>query len=488
MSKVVINCLTTGIAGLDTVLGGGVPEFSFNVIAGPPGSGKTTLAHQIMFAMVKEHAPVLYFTVMGEPPLKMLRYQQQFDFFEQDRLGQSIHFINLSEETFGGDLKLVLQRIVAEVQTHQPALVFLDSFRSMVLAGEVDPHSNSRLQQFLQQLGQLLTSWQITSFLIGEYFNESGGNPIFTVADGLIWMHQNVQRNSMVRKLEIMKMRGQPILPGLHTCRISSARGIEVFAPSDTMAHQGDVLPAPDGAARLSLGVDYLDAMMGGGLPCGYSLLVVGPSGSGKTILATAFLAEGAARGETAVIANFEHNPFRSRNPRLAKLINDGYVSLLDCRAPDLSIDELALRLVEEIRRLDARRVVIDSLSGFELSLAPAFREDFRESLARLIRTLASIGLTVLLISEVEDDYTKLRLSPYGTAFLADAIIMQRYVEVESRLLRAMAVVKLRGSRHSNQLRQFTIDNDGIHLGETLADQQGLLGGQPSANPGDDFL
>jgi circadian clock protein KaiC len=158
---------------------------------------------------------------------------------------------------------------------------------------------------------------------------------------------------------------------------------------------------------------------------------------------------------------------------------------MLNSLSPDLSIDELALNLIGEIQRLKATRVVIDSLSGFELSLAPTFRADFRESLARLIRTLASTGVTVLLVSELEDSYTELRLSPHGTAFLADAIIMQRYIEVSSRLLRVMSVVKVRGSPHSNQLRQYSIDDEGIHIGEALADQEGLLGGQPTAGTGD---
>ena len=486
MSKVAINCLTTGIPGLDSVLAGGLPEFSFNVIAGPPGSGKTTLAHQIMFSMAKRHGPALYFTVLGEPPLKMLRYQQQFDFFDEQQLGNSIHFINLAEEIFAGDFKRVLQCIVAEVQTHHPGLLFIDSFRSITLAGEAEHDSYSDLQRFMQQLGQLLTSWQVTSFMIGEYLDEGGGNPMFAVADGLIWLRQSVVRDSMVRKLEIKKMRGQPILPGLHTYRISTGQGIEVFAPSDSVMSPDEQSSTPPEKTRLGMGIEALDEMLGGGLPHGYSLLVVGPSGSGKTILATAFLAEGVARGETGVIANFEHNPFRSRNSLLAELINSGRIGVLDSRAPDLSIDELALKLVDEVRRRKASRVVIDSLSGFELSLAPTFRTDFRESLARLIRTLSGIGVTVLLISEIEDNYTELRLSPYGTAFLADAIIMQRYIEVDSRLLRMMAVVKVRGSKHSNQLRQYTIDDEGIHMGTPLIDQEGLLGGQPSTSTGDD--
>jgi circadian clock protein KaiC len=136
--------------------------------------------------------------------------------------------------------------------------------------------------------------------------------------------------------------------------------------------------------------------------------------------------------------------------------------------------------LIGEVRRLKATRVVIDSLSGFELALAPTFRKDFRESLSRLVTALADLGVTVLLTSELEDRYTDLRFSPYGTAFLTDAIIVQRYIEIDSRLLRVMAVVKVRESAHSDELRSFYIDDDGIHVGERLRDQEGLLGGQPT--------
>jgi circadian clock protein KaiC len=106
---------------------------------------------------------------------------------------------------------------------------------------------------------------------------------------------------------------------------------------------------------------------------------------------------------------------------------------------------------------MKATRVVIDSLSGFELAVAPTFREDFRESLFRMIAALSNLGVTVLMTSELEDRYSDLRFSPYGSAFLTDAIIVQRYIEVESRLKRVMAVVKVRASAHSNELREFEI-------------------------------
>jgi circadian clock protein KaiC len=123
---------------------------------------------------------------------------------------------------------------------------------------------------------------------------------------------------------------------------------------------------------------------------------------------------------------------------------------------------------------------VIDSLSGFELALAPTFRQDFRESLSNLVTALAGIGVTTLMTSELEDRYTDLRFSPYGTAFMTDAIIVQRYIEVDSRLRRVMAVVKVRANAHSDQLREFSIDSEGIHLGQMLANQEGLLGGRPT--------
>jgi len=484
-SKATINRLATGVPGLDEVLGGGLPEFSFNLIAGQPGCGKTTLAHQIMFALATPERPAIYFTVLGEPPLKMLRYQQQFGFFDHAAINHSVRFVSLSDDAADGDLDRVLTRIVDEVATHNPRLVFVDSFRSVVSASENGISPSTRLQMFVQHLGVLMTSWQATTFLIGEYFNEADANPVFTVADGLIWLRQSVQRNSMVRKLEIMKMRGQATLPGLHTFRID-ASGVRVFAPAQAVVIDGAAPAAADAAApgeRAHMGVPALDEMLGGGLPRGFSLLVAGPSGSGKSILAASFLAEGARNGETGVLAAFEQHPNRSRNPLLSELIARGQVGLIDSHEPDLSIDEVVLLILNEVRQRQASRVVLDSLSGFELALAPTFRADFRESLLGLVTALTRAGVSLLMTTAPEDRFTDLRVSPYGAAFLTDAIIVQRYIEVESRLLRVMAVVKVRASDHANELREYSIGDDGIRIGAMLPNQEGLLGGRPTRKP-----
>lgn len=483
--KVAIRRLPTGVPGLDAILGGGLPEFSFNLILGPPGSGKTTLAHQLMFALATIERPALFFTVLGEPPLKMLRYQQQFSFFDLRKLNKSLRYFDLSDDVSAGNFDNVLARITHEVEVSSPGLVFVDSFRSVMLEARQQPQGTVGLQQFIQKLGTHLSGWHATTFLIGEYSSDEHPHPVFTVADGLLSLEQSVYRNSMVRKIQILKMRGQATPPGMHTFRISSA-GIEVFPAALVVDDSGAANIAANSMAtepRLTMGVPGLDDMLGGGLPSGYSILVAGPSGSGKTILATAFLAEGVRRGQPGVIVAFEQTPSQSRTRTIDDMVRAGQIGLINTRSLDLSIDEIVQRLIKLIHKKKATRVVIDSLSGFELAVAPSFREDFRESLFRMVAVLAGLGVTVLMTSELEDRYTDLRFSPYGSAFLTDAIIVQRYIEIESRLKRVIAVVKVRGSAHCDELRQFEITDEGIIIGKPVRDYEGLLGGHPAQTP-----
>jgi circadian clock protein KaiC len=477
MNKVDIRRLPTGVPGLDELLGGGIPEYSFNLLAGTPGSGKTTMAHQIMFSLAGPDRRALFFTVLGEPPLKMLRYQQQFPFFDAAKINQSIKFVNLASDLLDGDFDRVLARIDAEVQAFNPALVFVDSFRSVVQAAKEPDAGNGGLQRFVQQLGMQMTSWLATTFLIGEYLTpEVESSPVFTVADGILWLTQQVHRDSMVRKIQVVKMRGQAQSLGVHTFRIHDG-GLEIFPRAVV---KGGPAVTIAGDRRLSVGVPALDQMLGGGLPAGYSLLVVGPSGSGKTVLATRFLAEGVRAGEPGVIAAFEKSPNQLLSMQLSGLVASGRVGVINTRTLDLSLDEILNDMVVMIKRMQAKRVVIDSLSGFELTLASVFREDFRESLYRLVAVLTDMGVTVLMTAELEDQYTSLRFSSYGNAFLADAIVMHRYVELQGQLKRVISVVKVRGSDHSKDIRFFEIGDDTLNVGDALSQYQGILSGQPT--------
>src|SRR5450432_3327839 len=481
-SRVKINQLPTGVPGLNEILGGGLPEFSFNIIAGAPGCGKTTLAHQFIFANATPEHPALYFTVLGEPALKMLRYQQQYGFFDVTKLNGAIRFINLSEVILGQDLDAVLGVINKEVEATSPGIVVVDSFRTVVRKAQ-GAATEVELQSFVQRLALHLTSWQATTFLIGEYVEgELRDNPVFTVADGLFWLYQSVERNSIVRKLQIMKLRAQESVPGFHIFRITAA-GLQTFPRTFGLTnHKSEHVK---GQRRLSTGVRELDAIMGGGIPEGDSLLVAGPSGAGKTVLGIQYIAEGLARGEPAIVAMFEELPNEyiqraaSFGFDLDKNRKDGSLKLIYLRPLDLSVDETVHEIVSAVKEVGCKRLVIDSLVGFEMALAPGFRTDFRESLYRMIAALTRLGVTIVTTVEVAEEFTSMNLSNFTVSFLADDILRLRYVSINGQLRKMLLVVKMRRSQHSIDLVEYQITSKGMVIGQPMRGYRALTSGIP---------
>jgi circadian clock protein KaiC len=483
-TKVTIRKLPTGVRGLDEILGGGIPEFSFNIIAGTPGCGKTTLAHQIAFANATPRKPALYFTVLGEPPIKMLRYQQQYSFFDQAKVGKSVRFINLSDVVVEQDLDAVLEEIIRQVTLAGPSVVVVDSFRTVVRKA-VAGVSDLEMQSFIQRLAQFLTSWEATTFLVGEYVPEEiRDNPVFTVSDGLIWLSQLTERNSVVRKLQIFKLRGQASVPGLHTFRIGDD-GLQAFSRTLGLDNRKAIPSA--GRRRLSMGIAELDKMMEGGLIQGDSLLIAGPSGTGKSALATQFIAAGLKHGEPSVLALFEERPLgytdraSSLGMQFKAPLAKGTLEILYLRPLDLSVDQITQEILDAVDRVGAKRLVIDSLVGFEMALAPGFRADFRESLYRMIVALTSAGVTILTTVEVEDSFTALQFSHYTVSFLTDDIIRLRYVEIDGQLRKVMVVIKMRGGNHSKDIREYVITDKGVVVIKPRStDYVGLTTGIPT--------
>jgi len=483
-AKVTIRKLPTGVRGLDDILGGGIPEYSFNIIAGSPGCGKTTLAHQLIFSNATAKQPALYFTVLGEPAMKMLRYQQQYSFFDASKLGDSIRFINLADVVLNADLDAVYDEITQQVATINPRLVVVDSFRTVVRRVMSAGSSEAVMQSFIQRLAQFLTSWEATTFLVGEYAQEEiRDNPVFTIADGLFWLSQAVEGNSVVRKLQIMKLRGQASVPGLHTVRITDD-GLQAF--SRTLGFGGRKIDPLRTNRRLSMGIPELDKMMGGGIRQGDSVLVAGPSGAGKSALATQFIAAGIRNGESAVMALFEERPVgytdraESFGLKLKAPQKKGKLDILYLRPLDLSVDETMQAILDAIDRIGATRLVIDSLVGFEMALAPGFRADFRESLYRMIVALTGAGVTVLSTIEVEDTFTEMAFSHYTISFLTDDIIRMRYVEIDGQLRKIIVVIKMRGGNHSKDIREYVITDRGVMvIKPRTTEYTGLITGIP---------
>jgi circadian clock protein KaiC len=269
-------------------------------------------------------------------------------------------------------------------------------------------------------------------------------------------------------------------MPGLHTFRLTSA-GMQVFPRIPEQQRQRVVRRT----ARLATGVPGLDEMTGGGIPAGDVVLLTGPAGSGKTTFATQFIAQGLRDGESCVVAVFEEYPeayvARAKTAAIdfGKMIDAGRLAVTYLRPLDLSVDEMLAEIQGAVARVSATRVVIDSLSGFEVALAPTYRADFRESLYRLVGALTATGVTVLMTDEVIDAHPGGRFTHERVSFITDDILVQRYVEIDGHLEKVLSVVKMRGSDHATDFRAYQLTSEGAVIGESLSNYRGITTGVP---------
>jgi circadian clock protein KaiC len=272
-------------------------------------------------------------------------------------------------------------------------------------------------------------------------------------------------------------------MPWLHTFRINKA-GLQVFPRIPEQQHERTTVEP----RRLPTGVPGLDELMGGGIPAGDVVLFAGPTGAGKSTIASQFVSEGGRSGDAAVIAVFEEYPERylarakALGSDLGAMVDAGTLRMVYIRPLDLSVDETLAEILATVQELRATRVVIDSLYGFEIALAPMFREDFRESLYRLVGALTAVGVTVLMTTEVATSPTSqgMGFTDDRMSFISDNIVVQRYTEMEGQLRTILSVVKMRRSAHSRDFHEYELTQAGAVVGEPLRNVNGILSGSPT--------
>jgi circadian clock protein KaiC len=464
--------ITSGSAALDLILGGGLPQHSMNVVAGTPGTGKTILAQQFVFANARPEAPALYLTTLSEPAAKMLRYLQQLSFYDEGRLfgeGACVFYRDIAQAIREQGLAALSATVLALLNEHRPAFLVIDSFKALSALGE----SASEIRRAVFDLAGNLAARACTTLLVGEYTaRDLDVLPEFAIADGIVQLVNRPFGTRDERYLRVLKVRGSDFRAGEHAFRITGG-GLAIFPrlvtpPRPTAYTETD--------ERVATGVAGLDEMLDGGLRRGSSTLVVGAAGSGKTVLGLHFLFAGAAAGEHGLLVSFQENP-----PLLRHLVagfgwdvdelgEGGRLTPIYVSPVELNIDDIVQRMMGVLERRPIRRVVVDSLGDLEAASSDALR--FRSCVYSLMQLLSVRGVTTCATYEslVDPDFSS--FTRMGASYISDNVVALRYsVGARGRpgahIVRALAVVKTRGSAHDHRIRQMTIGGRGVVLGGT---------------------
>ncbi len=460
--------IATGIPHLDDILHGGLPKNSTTFITGVPGSGKSILAHQIVFNNATPEHKALIITTISEPLARLIQFLQEFAFFDVDKIGQAVVYEDLGPQILDNQEEEAVAAIVELVRRERPAFLIIDSFKALHDISESPP----RLRRALYRLAATLATLPCTTLLLGEYgVREFLNSPEASIPDGIIELRSKPMGLNDQRTLRVHKLRGSAYIPGEHSFRITE-EGITVF--SRLRPPRRDMM-APVRRERVPTGIHGLDEMLGGGLLQGTTTLLAGDPGVGKTITAWHFILNGARRGEPGVYISMQEDASQLRQLGhtfgydVEALEAQGLVKVLYASPVELDADEHAQHMFEVIRTMNARRVVIDSIRGLEAGTGRP-EEYFFNYVYSLTQWLRHYGVTAVLTSEMGRMFgNDLILTGRGLSHIADALIVIRYVPGQHRIRRALVVLTMRGGTHSTDVREYIIDSEqGPHLGGPL--------------------
>jgi circadian clock protein KaiC len=478
--------VTSGDAAFDRLLGGGFPVRSVNVIAGESGAGKTLFALQMLFHAARQGKKGLYLTTLAEPSLKLVGYMQQFSFFEERFIGREVVFADLGSVLRAKGLDSMLTEITNRVESMEPAVVVIDSFKAIRdIVGE-----SPAVRTFVYDLAVHATAWGATSLLVGEYTDAEIDNASeFAIADGIVRFSNRRDALTAVREVEVRKLRGAAHATGRHFFEIGSD-GLRFFPRVQSPAvidKPSEATPPPE---RVATGVDGLNAMLGGGLLRSSATVIQGGTGTGKTLLGLQFLLEGARRNEPGILFTLEETPDQLRSVAhgfgwdLGALEKQGLLTLSYVSPVELSTDWFLDRARRQAEQVRAKRAVLDSLTSMAVGVISERR--FKELVYAFTKHFRALGVTLNMNLEIAELLGSAQLSGYGISFAADNVIQLKYIELDGRLERGISVLKVRGVQHSTEVRRMSLDGSGVQIGQPFKGLRGVLTGLPVRSGSDE--
>jgi circadian clock protein KaiC len=450
--------ISTGTASADRILGGGFPAHSINIIMGEPGTGKTLFAQQLVFHNAGGDRPILYVTTLSEPLAKVVKYLQKFEFFHPARMGTDVIYEEAGTELAEQGIGALVPMVTEWIRTLGPRIIVIDSFKAL----HDISNSMAEMRRVVHDLAGLLTAYDTTAFLVGEYAGDQMAvYPEFVVADGIVELlrHETGMRDD--RFFRVRKLRGSSYREGLHALRLT-AGGVKISRRL--------VSPqTPRGYSivreRVATGVAGLDEMLGGGLWRGSTTLLGGPTGAGKTTIALQFILDGVRGGEPGLYVHLEENPTQ------LEFLVQGFgtdpatpgLHLLYHSPVELQIDALVDDVFALIRERGVKRVVIDAVGDLVTAVRDAQR--LHDYLYALSQHFAVNGVTAIITFETaRPGITGGYSIDAPFSHLSDNILLLEAGIAHDRTHRKLRVIKTRGSGHDPRVREVEITGEGIRV------------------------